>query len=61
MSRRHQSLRLVPVRLDDEPQGGGIEAAAVRSEDEAVVAEHPLPRKHSDVVEDDELFDELEE
>ncbi len=61
MSRRHQSLRLVPERFDDEASGSK-DAARVRAQDEVGVDKRPpLKQKPPDVSEDDETFDDLEE
>ena len=54
MSRRHQSLRLVPERFDDEGSSGN----------KATGVDKPLPpkRKPADVTdEDEEIVDELDE
>jgi len=60
MSRR-QSLRLVPERFDDE-ESPGSEPIRARAQDEADAdARPPLERKPSEVSEDDEFFDELDE
>ena len=55
MSRRHQSLRLVPERFDDEGSSGN-----------KATGDKPLPpkRKPADVTdenEDEEIVDELDE
>ena len=59
MSRRHQSLRLVPERFDDE-KSGGSDTGQVRARDEAGV-EKRLPPKRKPTDEDDEIFDDLDE
>jgi hypothetical protein len=59
MSRR-QSLRIVPTRFDDEASGGG--EATPRAQDEAAVDKRPpRTRKSSEMSEDDEIFDDLDE
>ncbi|PYN17842.1 MAG: hypothetical protein DME05_02980 [Candidatus Rokuibacteriota bacterium] len=60
MSRR-QSLRLVSERCHDEASSSN-EAARAQAQDEAGVDKRPPPpRKPADVVEDDEIFDDLDE
>jgi hypothetical protein len=60
MSRR-QSLRIVPTRFDDEASGGG-EATRARAQDEAAVDKRPPgTRKSSEMSEDDEILDDLDE
>jgi hypothetical protein len=60
MSRR-QSLRLVPVRFDDERLGGS-EAAHARTQDDTADDKLPIRTKPADVRDaEDELFDDLDE